>query len=162
MVEQTSHELTRVTIGIHSHCFEWELHKGECFEAPEAVLTCSDKGYNGVSHHFHAFVTEHVVRGDWKKKERPVVFNNWEACFFQFNERKLLRLAKEAKQMGAELFVLDDGWFGARDDDKAGLGDYTVNQKKFPNGGNRNQRCDCVRYIKGNIEPKPTGTDTFP
>lgn len=134
MIEQTSYDLVRVTIGINPHCFEWEVKQGESFETPEAVLTCSDCGYNGVSHHFHAFINEHIVRGAWKKKERPVVFNSWEACFFEFNERKLLGLAKEARQMGAELFVLDDGWFGERDSDKAGLGDYNINKKKFPNG----------------------------
>lgn len=133
-VEQTPHDLTRITIGVNPHCFEWELNAGERFETPEAVLTCSDRGYNGVSHHFHAFINDHVVRGEWKKKERPVLFNNWEACFFDFNERKLLGLAKDAREMGAELFVLDDGWFGARDNDKAGLGDYNINQKKLPNG----------------------------
>lgn len=134
MVEQTPHDLTRITLGINPHCFEWKLDKGEAFETPEAVLTCSDRGYNGVSQRFHEFVNEHIVRGVWKKKERPVVFNNWEACFFKFNERKLLSLAKDAKQMGAELFVLDDGWFGERDSDKAGLGDYSINKKKFPKG----------------------------
>lgn len=133
-VEQTAHDLTRITLGINPHCFEWEIKEGEMFETPEAVMTCSNKGFNGVSGQFHEFVNEHIVRGMWKKKERPVLFNNWEACFFKFNERKLLHLAKEAKQMGAELFVLDDGWFGERDSDKAGLGDYWINRKKFPRG----------------------------
>lgn len=134
VVEQTAHELTRIVIGIHPYCFEWNLAPDEKFETPETVMTVSSAGYNGVSQQFHTFVNEHIVRGAWKKKERPVVFNNWEACFFKFDEKKLLHLAKDAKQLGAELFVLDDGWFGERNSDKAGLGDYNVNKKKFPNG----------------------------
>lgn len=134
LVEHTTHDLTRVMLGINPYCFEWNLNTGEKFETPEAVMTCSNQGYNGVSQQFHDFINEHIVRGVWKKKERPIVFNNWEACFFKFDEAKLLNLAKDAKQMGAELFVLDDGWFGERNSDKAGLGDYTVNKKKFPNG----------------------------
>ena len=97
-------------------------------------MTYSNKGFNGTSHHMHDFVNEHIVRGAWKKKERPVLLNNWEAHFFDFNEGKLLKLAKEAKSLGVELFVLDDGWFGARNSDKAGLGDYNVNEKKLPSG----------------------------
>ena len=133
-VELTPHDLIRVTLGINPHCFEWNLAAGEKFETPEAVMTCSNRGYNGVSHQFHDFINEHIIRGDWKKKERPVLFNNWEGCFFDFDRKKLMGLAKDAKELGAELFVLDDGWFGARNSDKAGLGDYNVNPKKFPKG----------------------------
>ena len=82
----------------------------------------------------HDFVNRHIVRGQWKQKERPVLFNNWEATFFDYNESKLLQFAKTAKSLGAELFVLDDGWFGERNSDEAGLGDYNVNKKKFPQG----------------------------
>ena len=124
----------RVMTGIQPRGFQWTLAQGECFETPEAVLTFSDQGLNGASAHFHDFVNEHVVRGDWKKKERPVLFNNWEATFFDFNESRLMTLAKKAKNLGAELFVLDDGWFGARNTDTAGLGDYSVNRKKLPSG----------------------------
>ena len=133
-VELTTDDLVRVQMGINSHCFEWELKNEESFETPEVVLTFSDKGLNGVSQQFHSFIQEHIVRGDWKKKIRPVKVNNWEAFFFDFNQSKLLKLAKRAKDVGVELFVLDDGWFGARNNDHAGLGDYQVNQKKLPSG----------------------------
>ena len=121
-------------MGINPHLFEWELKKDESFEAPEAVMTFSNKGFNGMSQNMHSFVNEHVVRGNWKNRPRPVLFNNWEATFFDFAEGKLLKFAKSAKELGAELFVLDDGWFGERNSDKAGLGDYNINPKKFPHG----------------------------
>lgn len=133
-VELSNTDIVRVEIGINSHCFEWELKKDEVFETPEAVMTFSDRGYNGASHHLHDFINEHIVRGEWKKKERPVLLNNWEAHFFDFTEGKLLKLAGQAKKLGVEMFVLDDGWFGARNSDKAGLGDYSVNTKKLPSG----------------------------
>ena len=87
-----------------------------------------------MSAHFHDFINRHIVRGAWQDRERPVLLNNWEAHFFQFTRGKLLRLARGARKLGAELFVLDDGWFGARNNDAAGLGDYTVNKKKLPRG----------------------------
>ncbi|MEG1523424.1 MAG: alpha-galactosidase [Clostridia bacterium] len=132
--ELSGTNLVRIQLGIHPHCFEWCLHQGERFETPEAIMTCSDGGFNGMSAHFHDFINRHIVRGDWKGKERPVLINHWEAYFFQFTRRKLLRLARQAKKLGIELFVLDDGWFGARNSDTAGLGDYTINQKKLPRG----------------------------
>lgn len=133
-VELSNHDITRVQLGINPHCFEWTLNQGEQFETPEAVMTYSGGGYNGLGSHFHDFVNNHIVRGDWKGKERPVLINNWEAHFFKFNQSKLLRLARQAKRLGVELFVLDDGWFGARNDDFTGLGDYWVNKKKLPQG----------------------------
>ncbi len=133
-VEVSGQDLVRVSVGINPHCFEWTLAKGQRFETPEAVLTYSFAGFNGVSQNFHAFVNRHIVRGDWKGKERPVLLNNWEAHFFKFTRGKLLRLARRAKKVGVELFVLDDGWFGKRNSDKAGLGDYAVNRRKLPFG----------------------------
>ncbi len=133
-VELSAQDIVRVQLGISPHCFEWTLGKDERFETPEAVMTFSANGFNGLSAHFHDFVNAHIVRGDWQGKERPVLINNWEAHFFKFNQRKLLRLARRAKRLGVELFVLDDGWFGSRNDDHAGLGDYTVNRRKLPGG----------------------------
>ncbi len=132
--ELSEQDLLRVGIGINPHCFEWELKEGERFTTPQAVMTLSPEGLNGVTRRFSDFVNRHIVRGEWQGKERPVLFNNWEACFFRFNRRKLWRLAKSAKKLGAELFVLDDGWFGRRDSDRLGLGDYTVNRRKLPRG----------------------------
>lgn len=134
LVEKNSRDYVRINIGINPHCFQWILSQGERFEAPECVMSYSNLGLNGVSHHMHDFINEHIVRGNYKKKERPILLNNWEAHFFKFNEGKLLQLAKEARDLGVELFVLDDGWFGERNNDKAGLGDYTVNLKKLPHG----------------------------
>ncbi len=133
-VELSNTDLVRISSGINPHCFAWELQPGERFDTPEAVLCYSNTGYNGASAHLHDFVNRHIVRGEWKNKERPVLLNDWEACFFKFTGRKLTRLARQAKRLGVELFVLDDGWFGKRNTDTAGLGDYTVNRRKLPHG----------------------------
>ena len=133
-VERAGNDVLRIQTGINPHCFEWTLCEGEVFETPEAILSYSDTGFNGLSHNFHDFINNHVVRGYWKGKERPVLLNNWEAHFFRFTRGKLLRLAWRAKKAGVEMFVLDDGWFGNRNDDRAGLGDYHINRKKLPRG----------------------------
>ncbi|MGB4588182.1 MAG: alpha-galactosidase [Clostridiaceae bacterium] len=133
-IERSNHDLIRVMTGINPHNFNWILEPGENFESPEALMSFSSEGLNGLSHHMHDFINHHIVRGEFKEKERPVLMNNWEATFFDFNERKLMSLAKEAKKLGIELFVLDDGWFGERNDDTKGLGDYNVNLKKLPGG----------------------------
>jgi alpha-galactosidase len=133
-VERSGQDLVRVMTGINPHCFEWPLATGEFFETPEAVMTFSDQGFNGQSGQFHDFVNEHIVRGDWQNRERPVLINTWESHFFSFTRRKLLALARRARTLGIELFVLDDGWFGSRNSDSSGLGDYAVNRKKLPGG----------------------------
>ncbi len=125
---------TRIVSGINPQNFCFTLEKEEVFETPEAVMTYSCKGFNGMSRHMHKFVQNHVVRGEWAKKERPVLLNSWEAAYFEINERKLLKLASEAAKAGIELFVMDDGWFGERDNDTKSLGDWTVNTRKLPNG----------------------------
>lgn len=134
LVELSPADLVRVQLGVNPFCFEWPLAVGARFETPEAILTFSSHGFNGMSAHFHDFINRHIVRSDWKGMERPVLINNWESCFFQFTRRKLIRLARQARRLGVELFVLDDGWFGDRDNDKAGLGDYRINKKKLPRG----------------------------
>ena len=126
--------LTRVMQGISPAEFRKVLSPGQRFETPEAVLCCSDDGFDGLSARMHRFVNDHIIPEYWQGKERPVLYNSWEGCMFDFDQRKLLDLAKRAKDLGCELFVLDDGWFGARNNDKAGLGDYSVNQKKLPQG----------------------------
>ncbi len=124
----------RVVGGVSPHCFLYTLEAGASFETPESVLTYSENGLNGLRRSFHAFVSKRIVRGDWQNRERPVLINNWEADFFDFRQGSLLRLARRARKLGVELFVLDDGWFGARNTDHSGLGDYTVNRKKLPQG----------------------------
>ncbi len=125
---------TRFIGGINPTNFEFHLEPNENFEAPEAVMTYSNQGFNGMSQNMHEFVRECIVRGTWKKKTRPVLLNSWEASYFDINEKKLLNLAKAGKDVGIELFVMDDGWFGARDNDTKGLGDWTANKKKLPQG----------------------------
>lgn len=125
---------THLVCGINPFGFEFTIKKGESFQSPEAVLTYSKDGFSGVSRNMHAFVQNHIVRGEWKKKERPILLNSWEASYFDFNESKLISLAKAGKDVGVELFVLDDGWFGERNDDTSSLGDWFVNKKKLPNG----------------------------
>ncbi|MBP3684134.1 MAG: alpha-galactosidase [Oscillospiraceae bacterium] len=132
---QLSHQgLTRVMQGINMSNFAMELAPGEKFETPEAVLCHSDEGFGGLSKNMHSFVNMHIIPEYWRGRPRPVLYNSWEGCVFDFNQNRLLDLANRAKDLGCELFVLDDGWFGARNNDKAGLGDYNVNLKKLPNG----------------------------
>ncbi len=133
-VEIGPYSKTRIQAGIQPEGFAWTLQPGETFDTPEGVLTFSSAGKNGMSQNMHSFVKAHIVRGQWAKKERPILLNNWEATYFDFKESTLLKLAKEAKKLGVELFVLDDGWFGERDSDAKGLGDYEVNRKKLPSG----------------------------
>jgi len=132
--QQSLQGLTRVMQGINPSNFAWELAPGGIFETPEAVLSCSDTGFGGLSRNMHRFVNDHIVPVYWQGRPRPVKYNSWEGCMFDFNQHRLVDLAGRAKDLGCELFVLDDGWFGKRNDDKAGLGDYNVNTKKLPNG----------------------------
>lgn len=133
-VEVNGFGKTRIVSGINPQSFCYRIGAGESFETPEAVMTYSHEGFNGMSQHMHQFVREHIVRGVWKQKTRPVLLNSWEAAYFDINEEKLLRLAKAGKEAGIELFVMDDGWFGNREDDTQSLGDWEVNRKKLPNG----------------------------
>lgn len=133
-VEVTTHDLTRVMMGINPENFSWELNQGEEFQTPEVVMVYSDKGLNKMSQTYHKLYRSRMVRGEWRDKVRPILLNNWEATYFTFTEEKILEIAKKAKETGVELFVLDDGWFGARNDDYRGLGDWVVNLEKLPNG----------------------------
>lgn len=125
---------TRVLQGINPEGLCLELPEGGTLETPDAVIAWSDQGFNGLMENMHRFVNASVVPEAWRYRERPVLYNNWEGTMFRFNEGKLLSLARKARDIGCELFVLDDGWFGARNDDNAGLGDYNVNPEKLPNG----------------------------
>ena len=133
-VEVDSYNVTRVTMGINPFEFGWQLKPRTRFQTPEVMMTFANNGFNGMSHNFHRFLTNHLISQRWVKKPRPVLINNWEATYFDFNEQKLLDIAKSAKSLGIELFVLDDGWFGKRNDDHTSLGDWQVNLAKLPNG----------------------------
>ena len=125
---------TRIMSGINPHCFNWVIAPHESFETPQAVMTYSAKGINKMAQNMHNFVNENIVRGQHKYAERPIVINNWEAMMFDFTKQKIVALADKAKKLGVEMLVLDDGWFGARNNDRAGLGDWVVNTKKLPGG----------------------------
>ena len=132
--QQSQQGLTRVMQGINPSNFLRTLAPGEKFETPEGVLAVSDHGFGGLSENMHTFVTDHIVPRYWANRPRPVLYNSWEGCLFDFTQHRLLDLADRAKKLGCELFVLDDGWFGQRNHDRAGLGDYNVNTKKLPEG----------------------------
>jgi alpha-galactosidase len=121
-------------MGINPFDFNWLLKSKQSFQAPEVVLVYSDNGINGMSQTYHTLYRTRLVKGKWRDKERPVLINNWEATYFNFNEKKIVEIAKVSKELGIELFVLDDGWFGQRDDDTTSLGDWFVNKRKLPNG----------------------------
>ena len=132
--QQSQQGLTRVVQGISPSGFFQPLQPGETFETPEAVMAFSANGFAGLSEKMHRFVNNCIIPAYWRSRERPVLFNSWEGCMFDFSHHRLVQLAKDAKELGCELLVLDDGWFGKRNDDTAGLGDYTVNTKKLPHG----------------------------
>ena len=124
----------RAVTGIHDAQFRWPLAPGERFFTPEVILTYSAGGLTALSHRYHDVIRRNVCRGMYKLARRPVLINNWEATYYDFDEEKLLSLARQAAELGIELFVLDDGWFGNRNDDNAGLGDWTANPEKLPHG----------------------------
>jgi alpha-galactosidase len=136
-VEVSEYGKVRVLSGINPYQFSWTLKEEEAFYTPEAVVTFSDRGKNGISHNLHQFINRHIISADWVKKERPILINNWEATYFDFDDTKLLQIATEAKDLGMEMLVLDDGWFGHRSNDTSSLGDWTVNEKKL--GGSLDQ-----------------------
>ncbi len=129
-----TYDVTRVTVGIHPHGFDWKLEAGESFQTPEAVMVYSDRGLNGMSQTFHALYGKRLAHGYWRDRERPILINNWEATYFDFTEDQLVEIAAKAKECGIELFVLDDGWFGKRNGEHSGLGDWYANTEKLPGG----------------------------
>lgn len=135
-VEVSPHQILRVLFGVNSFDFYHYLKSGDSFVTPEVILSYSDQGMNQLSQHFHECVKKNIIQKQWVDKERPIVLNNWEATYFEFTEKKIIQLAKTAKKLGIEMFVLDDGWFGKRDDDHSSLGDWYPNKKKLPHGLN--------------------------
>lgn len=125
---------TRAVMGINPRLFGWKLNVGESFHTPEAVMTYSGNGFSTLSHNFHKAIRENICRGKYRLSERPVLINNWEATYFDFDAEKILQIAKNAAPLGVDMLVLDDGWFGKRDSDSSGLGDWFVNEEKLPGG----------------------------
>lgn len=122
---------TRFQMGIHPTNFCFHLEKGEAFDTPQAILSYSGTGLTKLSQQYHEIIREHICRGAYKHAKRPILINNWEATYFNFNEEKILKIAEQAQKLGIEMLVLDDGWFGKREDDNSGLGDWFVNEKKM-------------------------------
>ncbi|MBR1739914.1 MAG: alpha-galactosidase [Ruminococcus sp.] len=132
--EVTQHKKTRFLMGINPLDFEWLLEPGESFSAPEVVMVHSDKGIGKMSRTFHDLYRNNLIRGEYKDKRRPILINNWEATYFNFDTDKLISIAKEASKLGIEMLVMDDGWFGHRDSDNSSLGDWFVYEKKIKGG----------------------------
>ena len=125
---------TRVLMGIDPVDFAWKLEPGESFQAPEVVMVYSDHGVGGISRTYHKLYRYNLCRGEWKTRKRPIIVNNWEATYFNFDADKLVAIAKDAADLGIEMLVMDDGWFGRRNNDKSSLGDWYVNEDKLKGG----------------------------
>lgn len=132
--EVDTHDTTRVLLGINPEWFDWKLEPGEEFQTPEAVMVYTDRGMNDMSQTFHRLFQKRLARGYWRDRERPILINNWEATYFDFTEERIVEIAEKAKEQGIELFVLDDGWFGKRTSERAGLGDWKANPERLPEG----------------------------
>ena len=133
-VERAQFDTARLTLGISPSQFRFTLAPGESFTAPEAAMVFSREGFSGMTHQFHRAIRENLCRGEWAHRRRPVLLNTWEAAYFDFDSEKLLQIARCAAEAGVELLVMDDGWFGVRNDDQGGLGDWCVNEQKLPGG----------------------------
>lgn len=129
--EQDQYGQTRISMGLQDEMFSWKLEPGESFCAPEILLSFSDRGLEKLSHQMHAMIRRHICRGAYKDIPRPILINNWEATYFDFDGDKIVAIAEQAAQLGVEMLVLDDGWFGKRDSDNSGLGDWYVNEEKL-------------------------------
>ena len=125
---------TRLQIGIDPATFSWVLEPDGEFQSPEAVVVWTDRGLGDLSDAYHRLYRQRLARGKWRDRPRPVLINNWEGTYYGFDESKLLEIAAAARDLGVELFVMDDGWFGERDDDNTSLGDWVVDRRKLPNG----------------------------
>lgn len=133
-IEVDQNGLTRLVTGLHDERFSWQLEPGESFTAPEVLLCCTPDGLGDLSRHYHTFLRRNICRSPFRYARRPVLINNWEATYFDFDTESICRIAEKAASLGVEMMVLDDGWFGKRDDDNTGLGDWFVNEKKLPGG----------------------------
>lgn len=134
--EKSQFDSVRMTMGIHPEGFTWKLEPGEMFTAPEVVMVYSAQGLGKMTRTYHDLYREHLIRSPYLHQKRPILINNWEATYFDFDEKKLLEIAKEASELGIEMLVMDDGWFGKRGNDDSSLGDWQVNEEKIRGGLN--------------------------
>ncbi len=133
-VERNQFDSLRISMGIHPGGFSYELKPGDVFEAPEVIMVYSAEGLGAMSRAYHDLYRNHLIRSPYKDRKRPILINNWEATYFDFDTDKLLAIAAEAKKAGIEMLVMDDGWFGHRNDDNSSLGDWQVNEEKLSGG----------------------------
>jgi len=143
-VEVDQYDTTRVTMGLNPFDFTWLLEPGQSFQTPEAVMVFSAEGLGGMSRRYHKMYRTRLCRGQFRDATRPVLVNNWEATYFNFNADKIEQIASAGRDLGIELFVLDDGWFGKRNDDTTSIGDWVVDKNKLPDGLE-----DLVKRVRG-------------
>ena len=134
--EKSQFDSVRMSMGINPEGFDWKLEPGECFTAPEVVMVYSGEGLGKMTRTFHDLYRDHLIRSPYLHQKRPILINNWEATYFDFDEKKLLAIAEEASKLGIEMLVMDDGWFGKRSNDDSSLGDWVVNEEKIKGGLN--------------------------
>ena len=123
-----------MVMGIHPYHFAWTLEKGDTFETPEVIMSYSAEGFGKLSRIYHDAYRNNLIRSKYVEQPRPILVNNWEATYFDFDADKLYHIAEEARNIGLDMFVLDDGWFGKRDNDWCALGDWEVNEEKIKGG----------------------------
>jgi alpha-galactosidase len=133
-IEVEQFDIARVSMGLNPFNFSWNLESGSVFQTPEVVMVYSNEGLGGMSRTYHKLYRERLCRGEYRDKQRPILVNNWEATYFNFDSEKILNIAEDAKELGIELLVLDDGWFGKRNNSSSSLGDWIVNLQKIPEG----------------------------
>ena len=162
MAECDFNATTRFVLGINPTDFSWKLEPDEVFHTPEAVMVYSGQGMGEMSRMFHRFYNRNLVRGKWKNAKRPLLINSWEGALFDFDTDKLIAFADEACKLGVEMLVMDDGWFGKRNDDTNSLGDWYVNEDKLPGGLNRLIQEVNARGLKFGIwfEPEMISPDS--
>ena len=160
--EKSQFDSVRMTMGIHPEGFTWKLEPGESFTAPEVVLVYSSEGLGKMTRTFHDLYRNHLIRSPWLHRKRPILINNWEATYFDFDEKKLLEIAEDASELGIEMLVMDDGWFGKRSNDDSSLGDWRVNEEKIRGG--LNSLVENVKKLGMNfgiwIEPEMISPDS--
>lgn len=144
-VQVDQFKTSRAAIGINPFDFEWILEDGEAFQTPETVMVYSANGLGNISRTFHQLYRTHLCRGHFRDAVRPILINNWEATYFDFTVDKIVEIAKAGSELGMELLVLDDGWFGKRSDDRSSLGDWFVNKEKLPGG--LAPLADCIQSL---------------
>ena len=161
-VEKDQFGQTRMQMGLLDEMFEYPLESGKTFYTPEVAMAYSEDGLTSLSHIYHKLIRYHICRGKYKTARRPVLINNWEATYMDFNGDKIVEIAKQAAELGVEMLVLDDGWFGSRDTDNSGLGDWVVNEEKM--GGPLSETADKINAMGMKfglwIEPEMVNEDS--